>query len=332
MSKHVKDTDFLFISTRLRALEGRMLTRERRERMLEARSNEDAAKVLSECGYEGLEPLTAQGLEDSLRRARNDAFSELAELSPNPQIIDVFRIPYDYHNAKALVKCAVSGQEPERMLMDAGRIPAEKMQEALRKNELAELPEAMQAAIPQAQEVLAATGDPQKSDFVLDRACYEELQAMANTSGSDFLKDYVAMRIDIANLKAAVRSIRMEKNAEFMGNVLLPGGTIEPGLISAAASAGNPLESVFTGALQEAAALGDQTAKGGPQTAFERTCDDVLVRFLQQSRMTPFGDSVLISYAAAKENDISAARIIMSGRLAGVPTESIRERLREAYV
>ena len=45
-----------------------------------------------------------------------------------------------------------------------------------------------------------------------------------------------------------------------------------------------------------------------------------------------FGDSVLVAYAAAKENEITAARIIMSGRLSGVPTESIQERLRDAYV
>ena len=54
MSK-LKDTDFLYISTRLRSMENRMLSRERMERMLEARTDEDAAKVLSECGYTGLE-------------------------------------------------------------------------------------------------------------------------------------------------------------------------------------------------------------------------------------------------------------------------------------
>ena len=48
MSSKWKDTDYLFISTRLRALESKMLTRERMERMLEARSNEDAVKVLAE--------------------------------------------------------------------------------------------------------------------------------------------------------------------------------------------------------------------------------------------------------------------------------------------
>ena len=33
-----------------------------------------------------------------------------------------------------------------------------------------------------------------------------------------------------------------------------------------------------------------------------------------------------------KENEITAARIIMSGRMAGVPADSIRERLRDSYV
>lgn len=103
--KKPKDTDYLFLSTRLRCLENRLLTRGRMERMLEARSDEDAAKVLSECGYEGLEPLTPQALERSLAAARNEMFSELAELSPMPQIVDVFRMKYDYHNLKALIKC-----------------------------------------------------------------------------------------------------------------------------------------------------------------------------------------------------------------------------------
>ena len=49
----LKDTDFLYISTRLRSMENHLLTRERMERMLEARTDEDAAKVLSECGFGG---------------------------------------------------------------------------------------------------------------------------------------------------------------------------------------------------------------------------------------------------------------------------------------
>ena len=45
-----------------------------------------------------------------------------------------------------------------------------------------------------------------------------------------------------------------------------------------------------------------------------------------------FGEAPVIAYLAAKEAEIVAIRIIMTGRLAGLPTDVIRERLREAYV
>ena len=124
----------------------------------------------------------------------------------------------------------------------------------------------------------------------------------------------------------------MKKNLEFLGEVLVQGGSVERDKISAAVTGCAKLEPLFPDDLQEAAALGDQAAEGGSQTAFEKACDDAVNKLLQRSRMIPFGDGVLVSYAAARENDITAARIILSGRMAGVPTQSIRERLREAYV
>jgi len=41
---------------------------------------------------------------------------------------------------------------------------------------------------------------------------------------------------------------------------------------------------------------------------------------------------VAIGYVAAKENEFTAARIIMSGRMAGLGGDIIRERLRDCYV
>ena len=130
MSK-LKDTDFLYISTRLRSMENRMLSRERMERMLEARTDEDAAKVLSECGYTGLEKADLDSLSQALSAARAETFSELASMSPNSDIVDVFRMKYDYHNLKALMKCAHSGKDAGGMLIDAGRYPLDTVKRAV---------------------------------------------------------------------------------------------------------------------------------------------------------------------------------------------------------
>lgn len=331
MSKR-RDTDFLFISARLRGLENQMLTQARMERMLEAKTNEDAAKVLSECGYEDLAPLTAQTLERSLAQNREATFSELASMAPNPQIVDVFRMKYDYHNAKALIKCIATGQDASHLLIDAGRYPASQFLDAMKRDDLGALSSILQQAITQASDTLSATRDPQRSDFILDRAYYEELSQVAASSGSEFLEAYVRLMIDVANLKSTVRTIRLHKDLEFLNAVIVDGGNITRNLIASAVTTRTSLETIFDGRLQSAAALGDAALKGGPQTAFEKSCDNALSSYLQENRLTPFGDSVLIAYAAAKENEISAARIILGGRLSGVPIPSIRERLRDAYV
>ena len=51
MAKTIKDTDYLVISARVKAMESGLLTRERMDRMIEARDDAEALKVLSECRY-----------------------------------------------------------------------------------------------------------------------------------------------------------------------------------------------------------------------------------------------------------------------------------------
>ena len=67
-------------------------------------------------------------------------------------------------------------------------------------------------------------------------------------------------------------------------------------------------------------------------TRFEKACDDAVTAYLSQAKYIAFGDAPVAAYLAAKENEWTAIRVIMSGRLAGLSKETIRERLREAYV
>ena len=59
-----RDTDYLTISARIHAMENRMLTRERMDRMIDARDEGEALKVLSECGYGGTDGVSGQSLEE----------------------------------------------------------------------------------------------------------------------------------------------------------------------------------------------------------------------------------------------------------------------------
>lgn len=328
----IKDTDYLFLSARIKAMERRLISRERLERMLEARTPEDAAKVLAECGWPELPRVDLECVDRALKQHREATLKDLTSCAPNPQILEVFKVKYDYHNVKTLLKAAAMGVEPERLLISAGRVPAQALAEALRTGDMRGLPPVLRSAAAQAKEVLGGTGDPQQADLVLDRACYEDMAGIAVETGSEFLMGYVRISVDAANLRSAVRTLRMGKGTDFLEKVLLPGGSVETGRILAAA-AGGQLEELYRATLlQDAAAAGSAALSGGRLTHFEKLCDDAVTAYLAGARYVAFGEAPLIGYLAARETELTNVRVILSGRLAGLDADTIRERLRESYV
>ncbi len=329
----IKDTDYLFLSTRIRALERSLLSRERMERMLDAATPADAAKVLQECGYPESEEVTVDSVNEMLVAARQRLFDDLYLFAPDKRILDVFKIKYDYHNAKVLLKSEARGLDSHRHLVDTGRVTPEEMQDHIRTSDFRGLPGQLSGAIVRARETLGTTGDPQLSDFVLDQAYFADMFELANKSGSDFLDGYVRISIDAANLKSLVRTLRMGKDADFLKGVLFSGGNVDTRRILNAVNAGSDMEELYSvGVLREAAEAGTVAINGGGLTQFEKLCDDAVMSYIGSARYVAFGEAPLVAYLAAKESEFTAVRIIMTGRLAGLPADLIRERLRESYV
>ena len=67
-------------------------------------------------------------------------------------------------------------------------------------------------------------------------------------------------------------------------------------------------------------------------TEFELALDNAVNDYLADAVRIGFGPAAVISYLAAVENEVMALRIILTGRLMGINTESLRGRLRESYV
>ena len=333
MAKKLKDTDYLFISTYLHSRERDLLTAARMERMIEAPTAEDAAKVLQEIGYGELASVNDQELSAVLAQEQEKLFQDLYRFVPDKAVVDVFKVKYDYHNLKTLLKARAVGVDGTRLLLDAGRVSAEEMRRAVTEGgEYGSLPELLRRAAVEAGEVLSATGDPQLSDFVLDRAYYAEMLSAARATGSDFLVRYVQAAIDAANLRGAVRTLRMKKGADLLKKVLVEGGSIRADSVQSAALSGSLEELYRPTELRTAAELGTAAAQGGSLTAFEKACDDAVTAVAARAKSVPFGVEAVISYLVAKEIEFTAVRIIMSSRMAGIGGDTIRERLREAYV
>ncbi len=330
--KQTKDIDYIFLSTRVKAMERNLLNRERIAQMLEAPTDQDAAKVLVDCGYSEMAEITNSELDRVLAEQQQAMMADLGGCAPNKYIVDVFRLRYDYHNAKA-VKTEALGMDSTHLLMGGGRYDRQRLAESYQREEMLAYSDIFRRGIARAREILGSTGDPQQVDFVLDRAYFEELTSLAQQSDSPFLKSYAALLVDVANLRACVRASRLGRGTEFLNQVLVPGGTVS--LRNLATARGEELSNLFrVGHLAAAAAEGASKSapNSGALTEFERLCDNAVMTYLSDSRRVPFGVEPILGYLYAREAEATTIRIIMSGRMAGLSTETIRERLRDSYV
>ena len=334
MRKKIKDTDYLAISSRIKAMENGLLTRERMEQVLDARTDEEAVKLLQESGYSDLHATDPEALDKVLSATREAILEDLADSAPDPRYIDVFKLKYDYHNIKSVLKADAMGVSPDRMLMDMGRIPAAELKEAVQSGDVENLPPLLASAVQEAREVLETTRDPQLSDIVLDRWCYQDMDAVAEATGSAFLHGYVKTQIDAANLRALVRTIRMGKNETFLAGILFEGGDVSTdAILKVSAAKGTGLKDLYhTTPFRAAADCGAELLQGGALTEFEKLCDDAVGDYLAGAQFIPFGEAPLVGYLAARETEYTNLRILLIGRSTGLPADVIRARLRQSYV
>ena len=327
----INKEDYLYISSLLRAREPRMLSRDKAERMLDAPGFEDAAKMLTESGYEDMSQMTVKQIETALSERRAAVFHELETLVPDTAALDLFRLKYDYHNAKVLIKSEAMHRTDASLLSNSGRIAPDVMQKRFQEDRLRDLPGELGSASEEGRALLNRSANPQLSDFLLDKAYFREMNALAEALDSDFARGYVALLADSTNLRSAVRILRMGKDIGYLREALVSGGSVsEERLIQGISGEG--LASVFAGsALSKAAQLGADAVSGGTLTAFELACDNAVAGYLADAKLCSFGEESVIAYLAGTENELTAVRMILTGRLSGVPSDTIRERLRDLY-
>ena len=125
------------------------------------------------------------------------------------------------------IKTLLKDRSGGRLLMDAGCISAADMERQYAESGNWQfLPKEMANAAKEAADVLAETGNPQRSDFILDRAYFAQLRHLAQESRCAYLQEYIRAMIDAANLRSLVRTERLRTDPGFLRQVLFDGGSV----------------------------------------------------------------------------------------------------------
>lgn len=330
-------TQYAYAVSRIRAIEKKLLNRDKFDRMVDARSPQEALKVLQEAGY-GNPSSDFENIwqyENLLKEEHKKSYNLLRKIAPEPEIFDLFLLSNDYHNIKVILKAEFSGQKESNILNESGSIPPEKLKAMITDRSFSGMPEIMKKAVEECIDNYGRTSDPQAVDLILDRALYAHMRELSHSSGSRFIKDLVTILTDLANIKIFLRVKNLNKSKAFFQKVLLPGGSIEEktfinfldiqldGFIDALRY------TVYGAALEEGI---KSFIASGSLTEFEKQCDNYVLAYLKKSKYVTFGIEPLIGFLMGKETEIKNARIVMVGKLNNIPGDIIRERLREAYV
>lgn len=305
-------SDYIFPCVVIRSKEVDLLSREELLRLLDLKSVQDIMNVLADHGYgDGKELENPRDFEKVLSDNMKETYDTVYSTIPDEKELSFFKYPNDYHNLKVLLKAEFLKTDASHLLIDSGTIPADKLQDMLRRRDFSLMTVEMRQAVDEAIELFAKSRDPQEIDLRLDKACYKDMLSDAEESGNQFLQEYVKKLIDSLNIDAFARLKEVGKPRAFFKRVFLDGGNLDENAVE-----------------QRAAAIVNEVTLSG----VEKYLDAQRMEFVKDALYVPFGIEPVVGYLEAKEAEVMNLRMILTGKISGMDDTLIRERLRETYV
>lgn len=329
--------DYAQAVSRIRVLETRLLDKAKLDRMIDSSSPDDALKILLESEYSNSSGAVkrSEDYEILLSEEMKKLYSLMYKISPEPLIIDIVSLKYDYHNIKVLLKGRALGKDLSYLLVPIGTVETDHLKKYLSEGNYTDLKPIMREALERAEKSFKENKDPQMIDIILDSALYKDMFKRAEILKEEYITELLRKTADLNNIKTLFRVKKQNKSREFLSEVIIGGGFIDKdvymnSLNDTTENFVNKLSYTdYSGILKLGA---EEFNKTGKLNVLEKLSDNFIMEYIKKAKYISFGPEPVIAYIYAKESEIKAVRIIMVGKLNNVSPEVIRERLRDIYV
>lgn len=315
----------------VKELERKLLTKDKFNRLIEAKDLQEFCKLLTETPYS--EIAKVENFENVLTQELKRVYLDFIKFAPEKQFIDMLFLEYDFHNLKVLLKAKFqrNTKNIEQLFIDLGEIGKEKFL-ALSKLEISDIKKQLENyrdIIQEVESALEHANDPRVIENILDRALFDKLALYANNN--ELLKEIVSIYADIANLKIAIRSKNLAREKNLI--VFVPYGRLIPRELYALYERG--LEylidklSEYYGKIIPPAVEYYQRERSW--LLLEKLADDYILKKLKERTYYVRVDP-LIGYILAKKTEIKLLRMLIVSKLANVSPEKLKVQWRELYV
>lgn len=323
--------------SRIWVLETRLLDKAKIERLLDAKSAEDAFRILGETDYSNVmgNVKRAEDYEIVLSADLRRLYKFVYEICPVKEIVDLMSAKYEYHNLKVLIKGKILQKDFSNMLIGLGKEDLGELKRKIDTDNFRGLKAPIQKAVEETLTQYELTKDPQIIDIIMDKHMFLALEKIKKDINYGFIDKIVNAMIDLTNVRTLLRIKKQEKGREFASLVLVDGGSIGKGKLLALLT--DTPENImaklsfsnYKALIKEGMEAYIQT---GSVTLLEKLSDNYIMSLMKDAKFVTFGPERILSYIYAKETEIKIVRIIMVGKLNNIAEEVIRERLRDVYV
>ncbi|MCH5197276.1 MAG: V-type ATPase subunit [Oscillospiraceae bacterium] len=321
----MKDTEYAYAVARIRANETKLISGSELSAVISAAGYNECVRRLKEKGYE----IEGSDYLSALEKKLSNTWELIESVLPDRSQFNSVLIKNDFHNLKVALKALVSDKSADGLFASPSVYsPAEiKKYVFSRENEC--LPEELRHADRSAYRILTKTGFAALSDAVIDRASLECSLAFAKKADNEIMLKFAEAKAALTDIKVLYRCVLTGKAKSFMERAVCECSSFSKKDIIEAADGGK--EALFE-FLSHTPFSGAADALKESASEFEKYVDDILTDILSVGKSEAFGISALLGYYFAVNTEIMNLRIILSGKLNGLPDGEIRERMRKLYV
>ena len=318
----------IFANARAKAKESNLLTKERLQRMLEAKSVNDAIRILLEVNYAGGLIPDGEDFYPLLTEEERIVTEFVRSTVPDGAGFECFFLRNDYHNIKVLFKAKYGNfTDTEGMILPDGNYTFSYLKERFESGKLDFSPYISAACEKINKAFETGVGGPRLIDTVLDKALYDDI-ASRLPNADKYIKTYFTAFIDTTNVASFMRSVKVGGNFAFFEEGFLNGGILT---LKDFEECGN--DSARAIALLKKTEVKEHFSeiKETDAAVFETAQDNFLLKIFSVNKTDMFSVAPILGYYLAKINEIKVLRVVLVCIKNKVAPEEMRKRVRELY-
>lgn len=259
-------------------------------------------------------------IEEATVRAMADAKRTLERLAPNPHLLSMLWLRYDFYNLKILMKHSAPayGGASEETFIPLGLHPYAILDRAVKSGNSAQLHGTLSAAIT------SAPKNPDELDTFMESRYLEAALHEAEESDKPFAIRYARLLINLFAILSALRAdARGQTPAHIPVSDFSPRDSANPDMLLVRLS--------HIGFARHWASAIDSYRTKGDFSSLDRAADDFLMKWLKRQAIMLDSPAPLFAYWHVLRENVQLVRAVLTARKVGMDEATLREIIRTSY-